>query len=587
MLTGWVTDKQENLLKKLRTQLLEHANGMFLWVQIWLDICLPWLPDLVVETPSHAELILKHLREGATYNANPYDRLKVGYQRLWDSYTPTDKQHRDLRIRLFHTVLATESSWTLTAQNLKDALGVKETTFEEFISEKTVLRLSSGFLQYVESLKPPIYVSGLPRFESVKEMRWVHASANKFISEMTVKMAKGADVKEGEKKDEAQFTQSNNNLVIAEMFIDVVGLSSHPLWTHTWMRLEGGKNEQGTLRAWKHEHHKVEHWIHYRNHKMHECRACYWLHRFLRLWRFDTFLNYLVQHGLRHCELGASQASMFDPTWSKMLLRVVLSYESAFGFTLLLQGNAAIRDRLIPSDRLFPSDYVLTTGWRKIGDIRLERLVPWEKMGTLTGTRWRLDSHVTEFWRHNSLSLLHEDQGGNLRLLPSHVLARLNIIGENDITRLGLEVQEPESIFTPAQLKRLFEHSVYVGGAFIRSREISYHWVIRPMTALEIATREGNRAAIHMMLQSRRGRFSDNSATPPYDLWKASDSIALWLAAVLGHEAIVKLLLEEGEIDVNDCLNSDGKTLLFWAKKNGHGAIVRMVEEKANVNAQD
>ncbi|PVH68556.1 ankyrin, partial [Cadophora sp. DSE1049] len=50
----------------------------------------------------------------------------------------------------------------------------------------------------------------------------------------------------------------------------------------------------------------------------------------------------------------------------------------------------------------------------------------------------------------------------------------------------------------------------------------------------------------------------------------------LWWAARNGHEAIVKLLLETGKVEV-DAKDEDGRTPLSWAAENGHEAIVKLL----------
>lgn len=55
-------------------------------------------------------------------------------------------------------------------------------------------------------------------------------------------------------------------------------------------------------------------------------------------------------------------------------------------------------------------------------------------------------------------------------------------------------------------------------------------------------------------------------------------------AAVNGHEAMVKLLLETGKVDVDHRADFDGRTPLFLAAKNGHDAIVQMLLETGRVD---
>jgi hypothetical protein len=47
-------------------------------------------------------------------------------------------------------------------------------------------------------------------------------------------------------------------------------------------------------------------------------------------------------------------------------------------------------------------------------------------------------------------------------------------------------------------------------------------------------------------------------------------------AAENGHEAVVKLLLETGKVDV-DSKDKYGRTPLSWAAENGHEAVVKLL----------
>jgi len=48
------------------------------------------------------------------------------------------------------------------------------------------------------------------------------------------------------------------------------------------------------------------------------------------------------------------------------------------------------------------------------------------------------------------------------------------------------------------------------------------------------------------------------------------------LAALLGHEAVVKLLLATGKADV-DSKDNEGQTPLSWAALLGHEAVVKLL----------
>jgi ankyrin repeat protein len=58
----------------------------------------------------------------------------------------------------------------------------------------------------------------------------------------------------------------------------------------------------------------------------------------------------------------------------------------------------------------------------------------------------------------------------------------------------------------------------------------------------------------------------------------------LWWAAKEGHDTMIKLLLNTGEVNI-DSKHEDGTTPLWWAAKGGHlAAVERLLQEKAEVN---
>jgi ankyrin repeat protein len=54
-------------------------------------------------------------------------------------------------------------------------------------------------------------------------------------------------------------------------------------------------------------------------------------------------------------------------------------------------------------------------------------------------------------------------------------------------------------------------------------------------------------------------------------------------AAEKGHEAMVKLLLETGQIDIN-FKDRKGPTPLWWATESGHEAVVKLLLETGQVD---
>ena len=177
--------------------------------------------------------------------------------------------------------------------------------------------------------------------------------------------------------------------------------------------------------------------------------------------QLDSFHVYLARHGLRHCEIAAKKRSMFDGVWSKVLDRVILSSVSAFGFTILIERNINLQN--------------VRTGLMDSYALR-RCLGEWEE---------------------------------RIKLFPSHVLALLNIIHEDDVSDLRFTTEKPWGTIGEDRQRCLFEHAACVGGDFTTptKRFSSYE---KP-TALHLACENNNRAAVDMILQATKC-FSKDSA---------------------------------------------------------------------------
>src|SRR5262249_22558006 len=81
------------------------------------------------------------------------------------------------------------------------------------------------------------------------------------------------------------------------------------------------------------------------------------------------------------------------------------------------------------------------------------------------------------------------------------------------------------------------------------------------------AALQGNEGLVQELLQ--RGANAD---------WKDKDGhTPLFWAARNGHGAVVKLLLETGKVDVDSKDGRFGLTPLSWAARNGHEAVVKLL----------
>ncbi|KAK7415016.1 hypothetical protein QQZ08_012456 [Neonectria magnoliae] len=87
-------------------------------------------------------------------------------------------------------------------------------------------------------------------------------------------------------------------------------------------------------------------------------------------------------------------------------------------------------------------------------------------------------------------------------------------------------------------------------------------------TPLSWAAEKGHEAIVKLLLST--GNIDVDSRDAKYGQTPLS-----W-AAENGHEAIVKLLLNTGKVDI-DSRDGDGRTPLSWAAKKGHKAIVELL----------
>ncbi|OCK78779.1 purine and uridine phosphorylase, partial [Lepidopterella palustris CBS 459.81] len=101
--------------------------------------------------------------------------------------------------------------------------------------------------------------------------------------------------------------------------------------------------------------------------------------------------------------------------------------------------------------------------------------------------------------------------------------------------------------------------------------------VPRVMTGVHLAAYFGLRDTVMALFKKRHDP----------DVKDTDGRTPLWWAARNGHEAVVKLLLEKGaEVESKDSLY--GQTPLWWAAENGHEAVVKLLLEKgAEVESKD
>ena len=108
------------------------------------------------------------------------------------------------------------------------------------------------------------------------------------------------------------------------------------------------------------------------------------------------------------------------------------------------------------------------------------------------------------------------------------------------------------------------------------------------MSPLSLAAEHGHEAVVRLLLEGgadvnatgrRRRSYDDYDEYDEYEYYDDETGTALIWATENGHEAVVRLLLEDGA-DVNATLRFPGREeemAQIWAAENGHEAVVRLL----------
>ncbi|KAL8786151.1 MAG: hypothetical protein Q9195_008330 [Heterodermia aff. obscurata] len=398
---------QTALLEELIQTLKDNANGMFKWIEVWLGILIATDDELLeIRDPDDAKQLFKEIRdETEDYKDDLHKKLQRGYQRLWDQNNLRDP--KKVRIRLFHLVLGSFKAQTL--ETVTQALKIRSNSYDEHLTPEHVKRLYSNFLHEVapkSSLREAIY----PNYYGLEvELRFVHNSARKFILNMTANQGSG---REGE--DEKQFSDKANHLSIANLYVETIGSCTHPYWQAmglepaNWRHL--GTNTPQAKRLYQ---------------DIGKFQAPHYQGTAVLSTGKFPFYFYLAQYGMDHYAYAAkaTKTSVLDPLspWNDVIDRILLSPTSALGFFLMATGCVSgVRMSI--------------KGWRSLG--------PKEVRNSVKGER---------FLRKTN---------GLVELLPSHVLARLQVFSENDIDRIQNAPEELDKIFQ----RGILQHAADVGG---------------------------------------------------------------------------------------------------------------------------
>lgn len=242
--------------------------------------------NTTVRLDRHARELLEDLKKTSTGANKANEQLQAGYQRLWDSGALT--RFEEIRIRLFRFVLCAFQALELSTVTHALRIGIEkdgESSYQEDILVEHIDKLCSNFLSKD--------VSG--------RLSWTHDSARAFVVRVILDPGTGL---EGTSAEETSMKSSH--LVVANTFIAVMKDSDHPVW----------KEANLDPSEWKLR--KQDSFLPIEGLEIEKIREA------------KSSLEYLGEHGWRHCELAADKYVISDPLWTRVLKELILHHKTAF-----------------------------------------------------------------------------------------------------------------------------------------------------------------------------------------------------------------------------------------------------------------
>lgn len=242
--------------------------------------------NTTVRLDRHARELLEDLKKTSTGANKANEQLQAGYQRLWDSGALT--RFEEIRIRLFRFVLCAFQALELSTVTHALRIGIEkdgESSYQEDILVEHIDKLCSNFLSKD--------VSG--------RLSWTHGSARAFVVRVILDPGIGF---EGTSAEETSMKSSH--LLVANTFIAVMKDSDHQVWKELDLdpSLWKLQKQDSSWRVKALVTEKIRH--------------------------AQSSLEYLGEHGWRHCELAADKYVISDPLWTRVLRELLLHPKTAF-----------------------------------------------------------------------------------------------------------------------------------------------------------------------------------------------------------------------------------------------------------------
>jgi ankyrin repeat protein len=563
--------KDPALRERLEKALQEHANGMFRWVSIWISIFYPPERFHPLRTRKEAEAMLgvietqtltsEHSEE--TVHKEKLKLLDDAYGRLYDM-TGHTKSEKEYKVRAYRVVLCCYEPLTLSA--LAEAVLIEpDGTVNTDIDDSYVRDLCHNFL-----------IEGLHNL-----LGFAHESARLFLEAMRVR---------GEHRDVVldDFSDRLNHLEMARICLRVMGDSEHQIWANNDMRpaywaemLCDWTLFQDAKMALSQQPDQIE-----------TGKLLGW-HGQVALFRQPHFAVYVSLYILKHCY----QAQLLSSTTAKLhseVISVLTKKCSAFRgwalYTILLYhafssiseprfGSLRYAGHLNDLTRcsvrcdvnlLEPSPLLILSGWNLFDCLYVSQYISDVTMGPpsdISPSSVQIDSIFKGLSARNykgetaiHLAALNNQTSAVKTLLE---IERALAKGNGDSWKSRLLVMRDSAGCTPL-------HSALIWMSDVEDPHIPeiVSILVKSGAALVIA-QDDQQGDIHQRpFCDSKDRFGD---TP------------LAVASQWGFKNAAKLLLETGQVDINDS-NLEGATPLMKASVHGHTRIVRLLLEQDGVH---
>lgn len=293
-------DSKYTFLSDLNESLTKYAHGMFEWVRVWLNICIP-IRDIAhktIKSETLAKKLLRELRDDVMDKPEEYQAINKAYQRLWDRNEVAGDEILGTRIRLFKFILATFQPQTL--DTLSVALRIQSDSFERYPKPEDVKLLCSDFLE-----------GGIGA--GSRALQFVHNAARGFI----LKKCRESESEE----DDTTSALRQSHLSIVTLYRTLMESVEHQFWQVMEVNpldLENAARSNNGANFFRDRMLGTPTWPLNKESKS-----------------IIDFYHYISEWGLRHCKEAARKQSISDPTWREILQCVIMERKSAFAYTLM------------------------------------------------------------------------------------------------------------------------------------------------------------------------------------------------------------------------------------------------------------